>query len=149
MESLKKIVEFNFYKSLDNDNINAEILALHADVHAFWTRQPVKNTLRKVIDSWCHDPTCQFYTKQPMKVDDVNLQYYYRMMAKQKDKGLAEGGFVECIFELWRVRSRIVKARSEIISTGQFSEYTHRFDDFILQMQTSFNSNYIFGLVLE
>ena len=100
MESLKNNVEFNFYKSLDIDNIKDEMLALHPAVHAFWTRQYVKNTLRKVIDSWCHDPTCQFYTKQPMKVNDVNLQYYYRMMAEQKDKNTAEGGFVECLFEL-------------------------------------------------
>ena len=36
--------EFNFYKSLDIDNMNAEILALHPSVHAFWTKQSVKST---------------------------------------------------------------------------------------------------------
>ena len=35
IESLKNNSELNFYKSLDIDNINAEILALHPSVYAF------------------------------------------------------------------------------------------------------------------
>ena len=84
-----------------------------------------------------------------MKIDDVNLQHDYKVMAEQKDRSPAEGGFVECLFELWKVRSRIVKARSEMRAMGQFSNYTHRFGDFIFQIQSSFNSSYISGLDLE
>ena len=97
-----------------------------------------------MLDSWLHDPTGPFYTKQSMKVDDVNLQNYYKVTTEQQERGPAEGGFVECVFELWKVRFRIVRARSEILATGQFSDDTHRFGDFIYQKQCSFNSSYIY-----
>ena len=63
-----------------------------------------------MIDSWCPDPTSQFYTKQPMKVDDVNLMHYYRMMTEQKDKGPAEGGFVDCLLEIMWLQDRMLAA---------------------------------------
>ena len=69
-------------------------------------------------------------------------------MAEQKESGPAEGGFVECRFELWKLRSRIVRARSEILAT-QCLDYNHRFGDFIYQKQCSFNSSYKSGLVSE
>ena len=78
----------------------------------FWTKQSVRSTLQKVLDSWCHDQMGQFYTKQLMTVDDVNMQNCYTVMAEQKHMGPAEGGFLECLFELWKIRSRIVKAKS-------------------------------------
>ena len=109
MMSMTNNKEFNFYKSLDIDNINIEILAFHTSVHAFWTKQSVRSTFQKVLDTWCPDQTGQFYTKQPMKVNDVNLKSYYKVMVEQNYMGLAEGGFVECLFELWKIRSRIIK----------------------------------------
>ena len=60
------------------------------------------------------DPTGQFYTKQPMKVNDVNLQFYYKMMAEKEESGPAEGGFVDWLYELWKVRAKIARTRSEI-----------------------------------
>ena len=59
LESSKNNRKFNFYKSLDIDNISAEILALHPSI---------------TLDRWLSDPNGQFYKKQTMKVDDVNLQ---------------------------------------------------------------------------
>ena len=44
-----------------------------------------------------------------MKVNDVNVQQYYKIMAEQKDSGPAEGGFVECLFELWKVMLNSLK----------------------------------------
>ena len=122
---------------------------MHPSVHAFWTKNIEKASLRKVLDRWFTDPTGQFYTKQPMKVDDVNLQFYCKMMTEKKESGPAEGGFVDCIFEFWKVRTKIVRARREILSTGQFTDCPHRFGDFTYQKQCSFNSSYISGLVSE
>ena len=39
-------------------------------------------------------------------------------MTTKTRKCPAEGGFVEGLFELWKVKSKIVRARSEIIATG-------------------------------
>ena len=50
MNSLKNFPEFNFYKSLDIDNVNTGVLALHPSVHSFWTRNAVGSSLRKVLD---------------------------------------------------------------------------------------------------
>ena len=66
-----------------------------------------------------------------MKVDDVNLQNYYNVMAEQQENGPAERGFVDYLFKLWKLMARIIRAKSEILATGQFSDYMHRFDDFI------------------
>ena len=75
MESMKINKEFNFYKSLEINNINAEILGLHPSVHAFWTKQTVKSSFMKVLNCW--GPVKQVsspQTCQLMKVDDLNLQ---------------------------------------------------------------------------
>ena len=74
-----------------------------------------------MIDTYGHDPMDQFYTKQPLKVDGVNLLHSYR----------------------------IIKPRSEILATGQVSDYTQRFGDIIFQVQISFKSSYISRLVSE
>ena len=79
-----------------------------------------------------------------MKVDDGNMQDYHKAMAEQKDQGPSEGGFVECLVEMWKLRSR-----SEILATGQFTENTHKFGDFIYQNQVCFNPSYIPGLVAD
>ena len=84
LESIKNNQEFNFYKSLDIDNIHREILAPHPSTHAFWTKSVVRTSLRIVLDSWLSDPKCQFYKKQPMKVDNVNLQDYDKLMAESQ-----------------------------------------------------------------
>ena len=42
-------------------------------------------------------------------------------MAQKQESGPAEGGLVECLFELRQVRSKIITARSR--------DYTHRFAD--------------------
>ena len=67
-----------------------------------------------------------------MKVDGVNLQHYNESMAALKE-GPVEGGFVECLFEFWKVQSKNIRARTGILANGLFSEYTHRFGNFIYQ----------------
>ena len=57
---MKNNPEFNFYKSLDIANINAEVLVLQPSVHAFWTKNVVKTSLKKVLDRWLHDANGQF-----------------------------------------------------------------------------------------
>ena len=52
-------------------------------------------------------------------------------------------------FRIMESKAKIVRESSEILSTGQFTEYTHRFGDFIYQKQCAFNSSYISGLVSE
>ena len=64
MESFKNNPEFDFYKSLEIDNINAEILALHPSEHVFLPKNAAKNSLRKVPGRWLSHPTRQFYTKE-------------------------------------------------------------------------------------
>ena len=55
-----------------------------------------------------------------MKVDAVNLQNYYNIMAQKQESGPAEVGFVEGLFELQKVRCKLVRARSEISHAAFF-----------------------------
>ena len=52
-------------------------------------------------------------------------------MAAKHAGGLIEGSFVECLFEMWKLRNRVMKAQAEILATGMLTEYSHRFSDFI------------------
>ena len=54
-------------------------------------------------------------------------------MAAKNAGGPTEGGFVECLFEMWKLIFKINNARAEIIVTGMWSKYTHRFGDFSYQ----------------
>jgi hypothetical protein len=48
-------------------------------------------------------------------------------MAEQKAEGPVEGGFVECLFEIWKLSSKIIRGRADIRVTGQSPTFTHRF----------------------
>ena len=68
-----------------------------------------------------------------MKVDNVNLKEHAQQVAETQNEGPSEGGFVECLLKMWKLRTKIVKAGAKILATGQFTEKTHRFVDFIYQ----------------
>ena len=87
-----------------------------------------------------------------MKVDAANLKAYPEQVAEMENEGPSEGGFVtqtfvKWLFEMWKLRAKIIKTRAEILAAGQFIEYTHRLGDFVNQKQTSFNSGYLFKYV--
>ena len=73
-----------------------------------------------------------------MKAGDCNSQDYYKTLAALKILGLVKGGFVECLLQMWKLRSKAVRVRADILATGQYKEYIHTFGDCISQKQYSF-----------
>ena len=60
-----------------------------------------------------------------------------------------EVGFVDGLFEMFKLRIEIAKARAELISTSVLSGYRHKFGTFLLNYFISFRSTMIDNLILE
>ena len=72
-------------------------------------------------------------------------------LEKQKTRQMMrkfELGFVEGLFEMYKLRCEIRKARSEIISESVISSYNHKFGLFIFGTHLNFRSSAIENAIL-
>ena len=105
-------VQFDFLKSMEIENINKEILALRPSVHANWGKGEMHKRLKHLYKNCCDDPRMQFHQRLPMKVDNLNA-FLKKLRCQQNAGEPKDGNFVECLFEMWKLRTRISKARAE------------------------------------
>ena len=68
---------------------------------------------------------------------------------KKDENNQIEVGFVDGLFELYKLRMDIAKVRAEIISTSVLSQYRHKFGPFLFHFFISFRSTTIGNLIQE
>ena len=64
---------------------------------------------------------------------------------KEKVKCI-ELGFMEKLVELWRLRRKILEAKSEISVSGSLAKYTHKAGETLRNITMSYKSTYMFQL---
>ena len=63
--------QFNFLKSLDIANINAEVDNLHPSTHEFWEREDIKKELMSYLEEFSRNT--EAYTKQTSKASQIRF----------------------------------------------------------------------------
>ena len=66
---------------------------------------------------------------------------------KSDEKEQVEVGFVDGLFEMYKLRSEIAKARAELISYSTLQGYRHKFGTFLFNAFLSFRSTAIDNLI--
>ena len=96
------------------------------------------------------------WSKNPIVYAKVNQRNQYQdeataaMKSNKKDENKQiEVGFVDRLFEMYKLRNEITKARAEIISTSSLQGYRHKFRIFLCNSLISFRSTTIDYSILE
>ena len=107
--------QFNFLKSLDIVNINAEVENLHPSTHKFWENATIKKEFMHFLKDFSKNKKA--YTKQTLLEVDVVTEEVFRW--ENED---IEVGFVNGLFELYKLRKLISTTKGEI----QFKKWSIR-----------------------
>ena len=62
---------------------------------------------------------------------------------------MIEVGFVDGLFEMYKLREAIAKAKAEILSNELMSSYTHRFGTALFTSNITFRSSTIENIIMD
>ena len=144
MDANKNKVQFNFLKNLDIKNINMEVEQLHPSTHEFWEEEHIRKSLLDYLVGWSKNPKA--YVKKLLYAQDEAM---HALKSDDKEEDEIELGFVDGLFELYKVRGDIEKARQEIMATKMLSGYRHSFGFFLFNSFICFRSSTIENLIDE
>ena len=133
---------FNFLKSLDIASINREMEMLHPGTHEFWDNEEIRTKFMDYLAVWSKNPAAYF--KKGFYCQDTTTKADKSM----DDEDNVEVGFVDGLFEMYKLREEIQKARSEIIAESVISSYNHNFGSFLLGTHLEFRSSIIEKVIL-
>ena len=145
MDINKEKVCFNFLKSLEIANINNETLLLHPSAHEFWEEEEIRTKLMEFLVGWSKNPIV--YAKVNQKAQYQDEATSALKSNKQNEVEQIEVGFLDGLFEMYKLRNEIAMARAEIISTSSLQGYRHKFGTFLFNSFISFRSTTIDNLI--
>ena len=133
---------FNFLKSLDIASINKETEMLHPGTHMFWDNEEIRAAFMEYLAVWSKNPAV--YIQKGYYDQDSNT----RKEKESSNEETIEVGFVDGLFEMYKLREEIRKARSEIIAESVVSSYNHKFGSFLFGTHLHFRSSVIENAIL-
>ena len=142
MELNKNKVQFNFLKNLEIKNINMEVDQLHTSTHEFWEEENIKESLMQFLVGWSRNQKA--YVKKVLIAQD---EATYGFKNDDKEEDTIELGFVDGLFELYKLRCEIETSRAEIMATKMLSGYRHNFGSFLFNSFICFRSSTIENLI--
>ena len=96
---------FNFLKSLDIVAINNEIELLHPTTHDFWEDEESRAKFLEFLAAWSKN-TAAYFKKTFAAQDDTES------IKLQNEEEEIEVGFVDGLFEMYKLQTDITKARA-------------------------------------
>ena len=147
MDINKNKVTFNFLKSLEIQNINNETMLVHPSTHEFWEDEEIRMNLLTFLVGWSKNSIVYEKRSQKKRYQDVATEAL--KSDKSADKEQIEVGFVDGLFEMYKLRIEIANARAELISNSYLQGYRHKFGTFLFNSFLSFRSTTIEDLISE
>ena len=133
---------FNLLRSLDIASINREMEMLHPGTHEFWDNEEIRSKFMDYRAFWSKSPAAYikkcFYCQDSTTNADKSID----------DEEAVEVGFVDSLFEMYKLREEINKARSEIIAESIILSYNYKFGSFLLGIHLAFRSSIIAKAIL-
>ena len=144
MDVNRQKVQFNFLKNLEISNINMEVDQLHPCTHEFWEEDHIRKSLLEFLVGWSRN--LKAYVKKSTQAQDDAT---HALKSDERDEDEIELGFVDGLFELYKLRCDIEKARAEIMATSTLSNYRHSFGSFLFNSFICFRSSTIEKLIKD
>ena len=108
----------------------------------FWDDEEIRTKFMDFLATWSKNPAAYiqkgFYNQDPTT----------SMETKSSNEDTIEVGFVDGLFEMYKLREEIRKARAEIISESVMSSYNHKFGSFLFGTHLHFRSSVIKNAIL-
>ena len=146
MDLNKNGVSFNFLKNLDIININNETEQLHPSTHEFWEEDEIRKSPMDYLVCWSRNPLA--YAKEKLRSAQDEATNALKSDRNEENERM-ELGFVIGLFEMYKVRCDIAKARTELLSTSVLSGYRHKFGTFPFNSFICYRSSMIEDLIRE
>ena len=149
MDRNKNKVSFNFPKSLEIASINKEADLLHPCAHPCAhecllflctfgaARLPLTTGSTLCLSTYSiaqqpdNDQTNDMV--YPFGRGNIGLTEELKRCKSDENKPI-DVGFVDGLFELYKLRGKIAKARAQLLSTSVLSGYPHKFGTFFIQL---------------
>ena len=112
INTIKK--SFNFLKSLDIAAINTEIELLHPSTHEFWGEEETREEFLEFLAAWSKNPAAYF--KKTLAAQDET-----QLIKQADEEEEIEVGFVDCLFEIFKLHCDIAKARAQLLADSAMS----------------------------
>ena len=126
---IKESCNFCFIHRMDTHFINEETLNIHYTKHHFWEQEGILQMLNRTINSLSFEA----YNKQfrGYMGSEVGKKPSDKLQ-NEKDK-FVELSLVDAMFELWKLRWTIIRAKDELIAQGVLKKYKHLDDLYIFK----------------
>ena len=112
MDINRSKVQFNFLKNLEISTINMEVDQLHPSTHEFWEEDNVRKSLLDFLVGWSRNPKA--YVKKTHQAQDDAT---HALKSDEREESEIELGFGDDLFELFKLRCDIEKAKAAIVTT--------------------------------
>ena len=133
---------FNFLKSLDIAAIINDNEFLHPSTHDFWEEEGTRAAFLEFLAAWSKNPAAYFKKTFAAQDDKQSIQ-------QSIEEEEIEVVFVDGLFEMYKLRCDIAKARVEHLADSAVSSYNHKFGTFIFRNHIDYRSSWIESLANE
>ena len=147
MDVNKNKVTFNFLKSMEIQHINNETMLVHPSTHEFWEEEEIRMNLLTFLVGWSKNSLVYEKRSQKKRYQDIATEALKSDKSAEKEQ--IEVGFVDGLFEMYKLRIEIANARAELISNSYLQGYRHKFGTFLFNSFLSFRSTTIEDLISE
>ena len=103
-----------------------EVEQLHPCTHEFWEVDNVRKSLLDFLVGWSRNPKA--YVKKTHQAQDDAT---HALKSDEREENEIELGFVDGLYELFKLRCDIEKAKAEIMATRVLSSYRQSFGSFL------------------
>ena len=100
---------------------------LHPSTHEFWDTEELRTKFMDYLAVWSKNSAANLKQGFHCKDSTTTAENFV------DDEENIEVGFVDGLFEMFRLREEIKTARSEIIAESVISSYTHKFGSVLLE----------------
>ena len=146
---------YNFLMSMDKESIDKEVNILGIEAHMFWEQENVRNDFNNFCKQWFFSDHKAYMTSPidiskdissptPTMANTSNTTPTIVIVDSQQEKRRCiELGFVDKLFELWKLRKKIQEDKAEITVTGFLQRYNHEGGKAVMHKTFNFKSTYI------
>ena len=122
-------------------------MLLHPCVHEFWEEDEIRNSVLQYLVGWSKNSAVYAKETQKRKYQDEATLALKSDKSDERDE--IEVGFVDGLFEMYKLRLEIAKARADLISDSVLPGYRHKFGTFLFNSFLTFRSTAIDNLINE
>ena len=121
---------------------------LDRKAHLFWEITAIDAKVNELLDALSSSGDAA--NKLVMTGDSKDERTFFAVKKREQENDLKpELSFVDSLFMMYKLRKRIIKAKTDCKAYNNVKQYTHNFGDFVFYKSMNFRSSYLENLAKE